>query len=100
MRLRVIVNPLSYSHHVRTYDFDSQSFNDVAAWAITTETAMDVLEPLPDEFNSYRAVALGHLRLMLVVDSWMANSTDRVLHGSAARSFSCYVAPSAGRCPR
>jgi hypothetical protein len=67
---------LSYSHQVRTYDFDYDSASDRAGWAITTVTAVDVLEPLPDELNPYRAVARAHLRLLLSIDSWLSSSKD------------------------
>jgi hypothetical protein len=59
------------------YDFDSE-FNDPAIWNVAshTEHPIDILEPLPDARDPYRAAALDHLRVLLAIDAFMTDSEN------------------------
>jgi len=68
---------LSYGHYSASVD----EFNDPADWSTscTTETAVDVLEPLSDVDNPYREYALIFLELAYRIDEWMSSNTNGTL---------------------
>jgi hypothetical protein len=65
---------VSHAQHAASVD----DFNDPADWStcLTSETAVDVLEPLPEPVNPYRQAALTHFRVLLAVDAFMTESED------------------------
>ena len=60
------------------YSASVDDFNDPANWSTscTTETAIDILEPLPDVDNPYREKALCCMALLKAVDDFMTASQD------------------------
>jgi hypothetical protein len=70
-----------HAPHARASDYDSDSFDDPAAWSrcATAETAVDVLEPFAETPNEYREASLDLLQLLLATDRFMSSSRNGVL---------------------
>ena len=64
-----------------TSDSQDSGFLDPADWVTSCyeHHPVDDLEPLSGVLNSYREHALTYLRLMLMIDKFMASSRDGVL---------------------